>query len=208
MIAFVRGLLMGKDEDGVVVEAGQVGLEIRVPLSVLEQLPPVGEEVKLYTYFQVREDGMSLYGFLSQQEKKLFKQLLGVNGVGPKAALGILSALRPEDLRIALISGDAKAIAKAPGVGMKTAQRLILDLKDKMSMDELTESWMEANGKPVMQAEADSGLVGAAKEAVQALVALGYTNVEASKAVKKVELAEGMTAEDVLRASLKYLALV
>lgn len=199
---------MGKDEDGVVVEAGQVGLEIRVPLSVLEQLPPVGEEVKLYTYFQVREDGMSLYGFLSQQEKKLFKQLLGVNGVGPKAALGILSALRPEDLRIALISGDAKAIAKAPGVGMKTAQRLILDLKDKMSMDELTESWMEANGKPVMQAEADSGLVGAAKEAVQALVALGYTNVEASKAVKKVELAEGMTAEDVLRASLKYLALV
>lgn len=208
MIAFVRGLLTGKDEDGVVVEAGQVGLEIRVPLSVLEQLPPVGEEVKLYTYFQVREDGMSLYGFLSQQEKKLFKQLLGVNGVGPKAALGILSALRPEDLRIALISGDAKAIAKAPGVGMKTAQRLILDLKDKMSMDELTESWMEANGKPVMQAEADSGLVGAAKEAVQALVALGYTNVEASKAVKKVELAEGMTAEDVLRASLKYLALV
>lgn len=208
MIAFVRGLLMGKDEDGVVVEAGQVGLEIRVPLSVLEQLPPVGEEVKLYTYFQVREDGMSLYGFLSQQEKKLFKQLLGVNGVGPKAALGILSALRPEDLRIALISGDAKAIAKAPGVGMKTAQRLILDLKDKMSMDELTESWMEANGKPVMPAEADSGLVGAAKEAVQALVALGYTNVEASKAVKKVELAEGMTAEDVLRASLKYLALV
>lgn len=208
MIAFVRGLLTGKDEDGVVVEAGQVGLEIRVPLSVLEQLPPVGEEVKLYTYFQVREDGMSLYGFLSQQEKKLFKQLLGVNGVGPKAALGILSALRPEDLRIALISGDAKAIAKAPGVGMKMAQRLILDLKDKMSMDELTESWMEANGKPVMQAEADSGLVGAAKEAVQALVALGYTNVEASKAVKKVELAEGMTAEDVLRASLKYLALV
>lgn len=208
MIAFVRGLLMGKDEDGVVVEAGQVGLEIRVPLSVLEQLPPVGDEVKLYTYFQVREDGMSLYGFLSQQEKKLFKQLLGVNGVGPKAALGILSALRPEDLRIALISGDAKAIAKAPGVGVKTAQRLILDLKDKMSMDELTESWMEANGKPAVQAEADSGLVGAAKEAVQALVALGYTNIEASKAVKKVELAEGMTAEDVLRASLKYLALV
>lgn len=207
MIAFVKGILASKEEDCVVVEAGQVGLEIRVPLSVLEVLPSLGEEVKLYTYFQVREDGMSLYGFLTPQDKRIFKQLLGVNGVGPKAALAVLSSVSLEDLRIALVSEDAKAIAKAPGIGLKTARRIILDMKDKISMDQLTESWLAANRTGEADEEtADAGLAGAAKEAVQALVALGYSMVEASKAVKKVELTEGMTSEDVLKASLKFLA--
>lgn len=207
MIAFVQGELASKEEDCVVVEAGMVGLEIRVPLSVLEALPAVGERVKLYTYFQVREEGMSLYGFLTQQDKQIFKQLLGVNGVGPKGALAILSALSLDDLRIALVSEDAKAIAKAQGIGLKTARRIILDLKDKISLDQLTESWMASNGAGDGAAEAgDSGLAGAAKEAVEALVALGYSHIEASKAVKKVELTEGMNAEDVLKASLKFLA--
>lgn len=207
MIAFVQGELASKEEDCVVVEAGMVGLEIRVPLSVLEALPAVGERVKLYTYFQVREEGMSLYGFLTQQDKQIFKQLLGVNGVGPKGALAILSALSLDDLRIALVSEDAKAIAKAQGIGLKTARRIILDLKDKISLDQLTESWMASNGAGDGAAEAgDSGLAGAAKEAVEALVALGYSHIEASKAVKKVELIEGMNAEDVLKASLKFLA--
>lgn len=207
MIALVRGTLVSKEEDLVVVEAGQVGLEIRVPLSVLERLPQAGTEVKLYTYFQVREDGMSLYGFLTPQDKQIFKQLLGVNGVGPKAALAILSALPLDDLRIALVSEDAKAIAKAPGIGLKTARRIILDLKDKISLDQMTESWMAANGAGKAEEEAlDMGLAGAAKEAVQALVALGYSQMEAAKAVKKVDLMEGMTSEDVLKASLRYLS--
>lgn len=207
MIAFVQGELASKEEDCVVVEAGMVGLEIRVPISVLEALPAVGERVKLYTYFQVREEGMSLYGFLTQQDKQIFKQLLGVNGVGPKGALAILSALSLDDLRIALVSEDAKAIAKAQGIGLKTARRIILDLKDKISLDQLTESWMASNGAGDGAAEAgDSGLAGAAKEAVEALVALGYSHIEASKAVKKVELTEGMNTEDVLKASLKFLA--
>lgn len=209
MIAFVKGPLIGVEEDVIVVEAGSVGLEIRVPLSVLEQLPAIGEEVKIDTYFQVREDGMSLYGFLNRQDKIMFKQLLGVNGVGPKAALGILSTLRPDDLRMAIISGDAKAISRAPGIGAKTAQRVILDLKDKVSMDQVTESWLQSGGKGAAASEAENaaaGLAGAAREAVQALVALGYSNLEASKAVKKVELSEGMTTEDVLKASLKYLS--
>lgn len=201
------------EEDAIVVETGGVGLEIRVPLSVLEQLPAIGEEVKIHTYFQVREDGMNLYGFLSRQDKQMFKQLLGVNGIGPKAALGILSTLRPDDLRMAILSEDAKAISKAPGVGAKTAQRIILDLKDKVSMDQLTEHWLSANGAGAGSGAGDAdgssaaltGLAGAAKEAVQALTALGYSNMEASRAVKKVELAEGMTTEDVLKASLKYL---
>lgn len=209
MIAFVKGPLVQIEEDMVVVEAGSVGLEIRVPLPVLERLPALGQTVMLYTYFQVKEDGMSLYGFLDRQDKAVFKQLLGVNGVGPKGALGILSALRPDDLRMAILSGDAKAISKAPGIGAKTAQRVILDLKDKVSMEQVTESWMSANGasQPGTAGEAGaSGLSGAANEAVQALTALGYTNMEAAKAVKKVELKEGMTAEEVLKAALKHLS--
>lgn len=209
MIAFVKGPLVQIEEDMVIVEAGSVGLEIRVPLSVLERLPALGQTVMLYTYFQVKEDGMSLYGFLDRQDKAVFKQLLGVNGVGPKGALGILSALRPDDLRMAILSGDAKAISKAPGIGAKTAQRVILDLKDKVSMEQVTESWMSTNGagQPGTAGEAGaSGLSGAANEAVQALTALGYTNMEAAKAVKKVELKEGMTTEEVLKAALKHLS--
>lgn len=204
MISFVKGILEEKNEDHVVIEAGPVGLEVKVPLSVLNHLPCTGEEITLYTYFQVREDGMSLYGFLHAQEREIFKQLLGVNGVGPKAALGILSALCPSDLRTAVLCGDAKAISKAPGVGAKTAQRIIFDLKDKLSADPDAESWMLETESE--KEEPGANLAGAAREAVQALVALGYTNVEASRAVKKVELTEGMRVEDVLKASLKHLS--
>ena len=108
-----------------------------MPLSLLVALPPRGDEVRIYTYLQVQVDSMSLYGFGSRQELKLFKQLLGVNGIGPKGALGLLSAMRPDDLCLAVISGDAKAIAKAPGIGVKTAQRLILDLKDRISVEDM-----------------------------------------------------------------------
>ena len=128
---------MGIDEDSIIVEAGNVGLAIRVPASLQPELPRLGEEVTIYTYFQVREDAMTLYGFLHSQDRDMFRQLIGVNGIGPKGALGILSVLRPDDLRLAIVSEDVKALAKAPGIGNKTAQRLILDLKDKISMDDV-----------------------------------------------------------------------
>lgn len=205
MISFIRGPLVEKEEDVIVVEAGCVGYNIHVPLSLLEELPPLGNEVRIYTYLQVKEDSMSLYGFGSRQELKLFKQLLGVNGIGPKGALGILSAMRPDDLRLAVISGDAKAIARAPGIGVKTAQRLILDLKDKISAADVL--GMQENGGNTREAAGKGGPKGAAgKEAVDALVALGYSAMEAAGAVRKVEVTEAMTAEDVLKASLKYLA--
>lgn len=205
MISFIRGPLVEKEEDVIVVEAGCVGYNIHVPLSLLEELPPLGNEVRIYTYLQVKEDSMSLYGFGSRQELKLFKQLLGVNGIGPKGALGILSAMRPDDLRLAVISGDAKAIARAPGIGVKTAQRLILDLKDRISAEDVL--GMQENGGNTREAAGKGGPKGAAgKEAVDALVALGYSAMEAAGAVRKVEVTEAMTAEDVLKASLKYLA--
>ncbi|MCC8027625.1 MAG: Holliday junction branch migration protein RuvA [Clostridium sp.] len=207
MISYVKGPLVAVNEDIIVVEAGAVGLAIHVPVSLLPELPGLGAEVTVHTYFQVREDAMTLYGFLSRQDRDMFRQLIGVNGIGPKGALGILSALRPDDLRIAIVSEDVKALAKAPGIGTKTAQRLILDLKDKISMDDVLAGMAgsaaaEAGGTGVSA----FGLAEAAKEAVQALVALGYSNTEASRAVKQVEVTEGMTAEDVLKASLKHLS--
>lgn len=207
MISYVKGPLVGIEEDSIVVEAGSVGLAIHVPASLLPELPRLGEEVTVYTYFQVREDAMTLYGFLHKQDRDMFRQLIGVNGIGPKGALGILSALRPDDLRLAIVSEDVKALAKAPGIGNKTAQRLILDLKDKISMDDVLSNLAGAADMDAGAAAASmAGLKEAAREAVQALVALGYTNTEASRAVKQVEVLEGMTSEDVLKASLKHLS--
>ena len=201
MISYVKGALAEKSGDRIVVEAGPVGLGIYVPLSVLEVLPPLGEEVKIYTYLQVREDDLSLYGFLNRQDLDMFRRLIGVNGIGPKGALGILSALSPDDLRLAILTGDAKAISKAPGVGAKTAQRIILDLKDKVSAEEMLASVADTEERTSVPLMPEAG-----REAATALVALGYSNLEASKAVKNVQITEDMDAEAVLRASLKYLA--
>ena len=202
VISYVKGSLAEKFEDSVVVEAGGIGYRIFVPTSVLEQLPKIGEIVKIYTYFSVREDAMSLYGFLSRQDMEMFRQLIGVNGVGPKSALGILSALSPDVLRLAVISGDAKAISKAPGVGSKTAQRIILDLKDKVKAEDILDGVAES----VSGHSEVSGVGEIGKEAIEALTALGYSASEASGVVKKVTITESMTAEDVLKAALKHLA--
>ena len=206
MISYIKGPLTAIEEDVIVVEAGGVGMGIHVPLSVLDRLPGIGREVTVYTYFQVREDAMSLYGFLNRQDREMFRQLIGVNGVGPKAALGILSTMTPDDLRMAIVTGDAKAISRAPGIGPKTAQRLILDLKDKVSMEEVLGNLALPSDGGASAALGTIGMGEAAKEAVQPLVALGYSNMEANKAVKQVEVTETMTAEDVLKASLRYLS--
>ena len=203
LFSYIKGTLEEYWEDTIVVESGGIGWNIHVPLSVLDRLPHVGEQIKVYTSFQVKEDSMTLYGFFSRQDLKMFKQLLGVNGIGPKGALGLLSAMRPDDLRLAVISGDAKAISKAPGIGLKTAQRLILDLKDKISVEEILMTDQEETGTTPVRT---GGLPDAGKEAVDALTALGYSAMEATKAVRQVEITGQMTAEDVLKASLRHLS--
>ena len=203
MISYIRGTLAEKNEDSAVVEAHGVGYQIFVPVPVLSELPPLGESVKIYTYFSVREDGMSLFGFLSRQDLAMFKQLIGVNGIGPKSALGILSALRPDVLRMAVASGDAKTISRAPGVGPKTAQRIILDLKDKIRPEDVLAGGLEES---LAVPEEISGVGQAGKEAVEALTALGYSAAEAAGAVKKVKITEEMTAENVLKGALRHLA--
>ncbi len=207
MISYVRGKLGAVEEDRIIVEAGPVGLAVHVPLSLLDELPRIGEEILVYTYFQVREDAMTLYGFLHRQDRDMFKQLLGVSGIGPKGALGILSAMKPDVLRMAILAGDVKAISKAPGIGNKTAQRLILDLKDKISLEASLYA-LGGAGEDAQVSGAGAGMDDARREAAEALVALGYTQSEAAGAVRRVEAKENMTAEDVLKASLRYLTIL
>lgn len=207
MIHFIHGTLSDVAEGLVVVEAAGVGYGIHVPATVIGALPPIGEDIKIYTYFSLTQNGVDLYGFLSQEDRAMFTMLLTVSGIGPKGALGILSALTPDDLRMAIVTGDSKAISRAPGVGNKTAQRVVLELKDKLDASEVFSSALDHGhgGAAAVDAGAAAGVYGAQKEAVEALVALGYSNVEASRAVKKVELSEGMTVDQILKASLKNL---
>ena len=161
--------------------------------------------MRLYTYLQVREDAFVLYGFFTREDRKLFGQLLGVSGIGPKGALGILSALSSDDLRFAVLADDAKAISKAPGIGLKTAKKLILELRDKLSLEEAFEARL-AGEKLRDQAAPSAGLTEAKNEAVEALTALGYSSSEALKAVRQVETADGMDVEDILKAALKFMS--
>ena len=202
MYSYIRGILTDQDEETIVVEAAGVGYNIYTTGQTFQALPPIGSEVKIYTYLQVREDAMTLFGFLTKDDLKVFKLLLGVNGIGPKGAIGILSVMTTDDLRFAVLADDAKAIAKAPGVGNKTAQRLILELKDKLSLEEAFEQKLAHTA----QSEETHTTSGMQNEAVQALVALGYSSSEALKAVSAVELTEQMDTEALLKAVLKKMA--
>lgn len=202
MISYIKGELAEINNGYIVVDRGGIGFQIFVPMLVLDHLPAVGSEVKIHIYFQVREDAFVLYGFLDRDELDMFKLLIGVSGIGPKGGLGILSAISVEDLRFAILSGDAKTIAKAPGIGAKTAQRVILELKDKVDLEEAFERKLENGPEP--QATAD-GTAQIRNDAVLALAALGYSQAEGLKAVAKVEISADMDIEGVLKSALKHL---
>ncbi|MCH5252874.1 MAG: Holliday junction branch migration protein RuvA [Lachnospiraceae bacterium] len=200
MIAFVKGILDTVREDRVVVENNGVGFEVLVPGSVVQGMPQVGNSVKIYTYTYVREDVLQLYGFLTKDELEMFKLLITVNGIGPKGALGILTVMDADTLRFAILAEDSKSIAKAPGIGAKTASKLILELKDKCHLEDMLEG-SEQTGEII----SDNGDSEVRNDAIQALVALGYTATEAATAVRKTEITETMTVEEVLKQSLKNL---
>lgn len=201
MYAYIKGILAEVNMDSIVIENQGIGYQLYVSLQALEELPAIGMEVKVYTYLHVREDAMVLFGFPDREDLKMFQMLLTVSGVGPKGALGILSALSGDDLRFAILSGDSKAIAKAPGIGAKTAQRVILELKDKVSLEDAFET------KTAHIAGGNVTVNGTVKnEAIQALVALGYSSSEAMKAVSQVEISQEHKVEDVLKLALKHMA--
>lgn len=198
MYAYFKGKLAYVGEDSIILDVHDVGYRILLSPASIAFLPQVGEEVRLYTYTSVREDAIWLYGFLDHEDLEIFKKCITVSGIGPKGGMSILSVMDAEALRFAIISGDAKAIAKAPGIGSKTAQRLILELKDKISVEETLVN-REVNGVRTTVGMNDD----TSKEAVEALIALGYSSSEALKAVKSVENASEMDVEAVLKAALK-----
>ena len=201
MYAYIKGILAEVNTDSIVIENQGIGYQVYVSLQALEELPAIGMEVKVYTYLYVREDAMVLFGFPDREDLKMFQMLLTVSGVGPKGALGILSALSGDDLRFAILSGDSKAIAKAPGIGAKTAQRVILELKDKVSLEDAFET------KTAHITGGNVTVNGTVKnEAIQALVALGYSSSEAMKTVSQVEISQEHKVEDVLKLALKHMA--
>ena len=201
MIAFVKGNIVEVSEGKAVIEVNGMGYRVLVPSGDAQKLSRMDNPVLLHTHFQVREDAFSLFGFLSKDDLDVFQLLIGVNGIGPKAALGILSAFSANDLRFAVLAGDAKTISKAPGIGNKTAQKLILELKDKFNLMEAIENTMEKT-----ESHTESMPDANRNEAVQALVALGYPANEALKAVRGVNGNGDMSTEDILKAALKNMA--
>lgn len=192
---------METDEESVVLETGGIGYHVYTTGQTFSRLPSVGNEIKIYTYLHVREEAMLLFGFLTKDELRVFKLLLGVSGIGPKGALAVLSVMTTDDLRFAVLGEDAKAIAKAPGIGAKTAQRLILELKDKLSLEDAFEQKLEH-----VQEDLANQMQGAKNEAVQALVALGYSSSEALKALNGIDITETMDVEDILKQALKKMS--
>ena len=200
MIAYLIGKVAAVAEKKVILDVNHVGFALSVSDRDIRSMPPVGEEVKMYTYMSVREDAISLFGFLRKDELELYRMMINVSGIGPKGGLNILSVLSADALRLAVLSDDAKAIAKAPGIGNKTAQKLILELKDKMKLEDVLDDIARDDDR-----EEASALEAVRSEAAQALSALGYSSSDALFAVRKVKVTEGMTAEEVLKLALRAL---
>ena len=196
MYAYIKGTLESKADTYVIVEAGGIGYKIYMPLPSIEKLGQIGEIVKVYTYYYVREDIANLYGFLSDEELKMFELLLSVSGIGAKSAIGILAEVSPSNFALAVITNDVSKLVKIPGIGAKTAQRMILELKDKIktvqaiNKDEKVEN-------AIIEDESSS-------EAMAALQMLGYQRKEIEKAFEKIEI-KGLKVEDLIRRALAIL---
>ncbi len=203
MYAYIKGEIVDITEDNLVLECNNIGYNIRIPLSVAKRLPKTGETVKIYTYTSVREDAFQLFGFLSKDDLEIYKKLIAVNGIGPKGALSILSAMSADDLRFAILSGDAKAISKAPGIGNKSAERIILELRDKVQL-----TCEGVLSKQQSEQVGSSAVNEARNEALEAMTALGYSPSEALKAVKQIAITDDMDAGAILKQALKIISTV
>ena len=205
MLSYIIGEVAEISADTVVVENNGIGFNIKTSAMTIDSLPPVGDMVRIYTYLHVREDAMQIFGFLSKDELELYKLLLNVNGIGPKGALGILSAISTDDLRFAVLSDDVNLIKSCPGVGAKTAQKLIIELKDKLRLEDAFEMAVNNNNK---KNTVQDNTVIVMNEAVEALVSLGYSSKDAIAAVKKVENIQNKNSEQILKEALKGLAIM
>lgn len=198
MLYNIRGKLTVSDVNFIVVECGGVGFKCFTTLNTVKNIGRTGDEVNVFTYLAVREDAMDLYGFATLDELNAFKLLISVSGIGPKAAAAILSELAPDRLAVCIASGDAKAITKAQGVGKKTAERVVLELKDKMG------SIAVGDTSDVVSSVASVGESSNSAEAVEALVALGYSQSDAAVVVGGMD--KSLTVDEMIRNGLKQLA--
>lgn len=199
MIAYIKGTIVDVSDDSIVVDHNGIGFNIFVPNGYAYTM---GDEVKIHTYTNVKEDAFNLFGFDGKDQLELFKMLISVNGIGPKGGLAILSVLNADALRLAIFNEDAAAIAKAPGVGKKTAERVILELKGKVKLSDVEQM---PSLSTTLSSVSLAGMDSQRKDAIEALTALGYSSTEAVKAVSKVEITEDMSADIILRKSLQYL---
>lgn len=199
MYAYIYGEIIEKEPENLVIECNQIGYNIHIAPGMLPKFPAIGQMARVYTYTSVREDAFWLYGFTSKDELSLFKLLITVSGIGPKAAMGILSVMDVDTIRLAVISQDAKMIAKAPGVGAKSASRIVLELKDKIKPEDVI-------GKPVDDEE-DSVIGTLRQEATEALVSLGYTVSDAYKVLQKLDINEDTRVEDVIKMALRQISI-
>ena len=197
MISYIKGILEDMSPGMVVVDNHGIGYQMMVPMRG-ESFPKIGQEIKIYTHMHVREDDVSLFGFLSKEEKEAFELLIGVNGIGPKVGLSVLSTLSVYELKMAVISEDVKTISKTPGLGPKGAKKLIIELKDKLSFEELEEDGVGAEIFDTSADSSDSVMI-----TIEGLVSLGYSKSEAAIAVNKVEDAKDLTPEELLKKALK-----
>lgn len=194
MFAYLKGNLAFKNNENAVVDVGGVGYSLQIPFSTYRLLPDIDNEVKLYTYMAVREDNVSLFGFFSNEEKRLFEQLISVSGIGPKLAVGVLSDIAPAEFSLAVITDDVNRLTKISGIGKKTAQRMIIELKDKMKKEDIS---TDAD-VPNIQLSDNSN----AEEAIAALQVLGYSNKDAVSMVNSV-IKEDMQVEEIIKLALK-----
>ena len=198
MIAFIKGTVSDLLDDSVILENQGMGYRIFTSSSVLAALS-AGDSVTLHSHLNVREDAMQLYGFLTRDDLEVFRQLITVSGIGPKAGIAILSVMTGNDLRYAIMAGDSKSISKAPGVGAKTAQKVILELKDKLKVEDM----LNTSEEP--EIVSNTGNTELINEAVLALAALGYSQTDAMRAVRQCSIAEGMSVEELLKLALKQM---
>ena len=201
MISFIKGKLDSSGTSSIVIDCNGVGYEVFIGLNTISRLPSVGAELKIYTYMQIRDDGVSLFGFLAKEELNMFHMLISVSGIGPKGALNMLSVASPQDLMLAIISDDIKTMSSFPGVGKKTAGRLILELKDKIKTESATS--YDFDGGQVSGSTSDVG-GGARNEAIAALGALGYSRSESVKAVAGI-YEDGMDTQQIIKTALRSL---
>ena len=202
MIASIKGRLEGVTSESVIIDVNGLGVEAIVPATVINHLPKIDENVRLYTYLHVREDAMQLYGFLEKEDLDFFKLLITVNGIGPKAAIAVLSSMPADILTFAILSEDIKTIEKAQGIGAKTAKKLVLELKDKVGIIKQAKNASSVDYNSDIATGINSEIK---REATEVLAALGYSQTEAMKAISTVEITEDMTSEELVKLALKNL---